>query len=278
MKIQKRKFSIIIYILLVLTVIACQNTNKIEKVYYDSGELFSEMEVNDNGIKNGFLKNYYKSGKIKAIATYKNNIIIDTTKSYYESGNLKSIIFNVDGVDSSYVFKNDIISKGIVVKGNKTGEWILNDYKNNLKVKKEFYIINDVEKHNRTYTFHKNKLIDSLSNYYSFNLDTISINKEYDLNMFYTSPFIKKSKYVFCYSKELKSDFSNYKKIKYDTLYPDKDNLLRMSIERNKVGTESIRGLIYEMEIEVIENKDGTYNINKNETEIFVNKQIQVID
>lgn len=113
-------------ILLCLLLLSCNHDNKIIK-YYESGEILSEIRINDDSIKQGETITYYKNGVIKSIVTYFDGKKNGEVYSYYENGKLESVfnwlndtpygnglIFNAKGQMDEYRYYNrrgDLIYK-----------------------------------------------------------------------------------------------------------------------------------------------------------------------
>ncbi|TRZ41650.1 toxin-antitoxin system YwqK family antitoxin [Robertkochia solimangrovi] len=59
---------------------------KQRKTFYETGELKSISIYDQNGLKNGIYKEYYKTGSIKVVENYENGSLIDTSAYYNENG------------------------------------------------------------------------------------------------------------------------------------------------------------------------------------------------
>ena len=73
-----------------------QNQSFIEKRYYESGELFTEVPL-DDGKPNGILKKYDKAGNLICKLTCKNGIEHGEEIQYYPSGEILSICNYING-------------------------------------------------------------------------------------------------------------------------------------------------------------------------------------
>ena len=85
-----------IIFLLVLSVIfqSCDNT-RIERTYYDNGNIESEYQAL-NGIENGYYKKWHKNGNISISCTYKNGAKHGYYEQYYESGKVDFIAYLIN--------------------------------------------------------------------------------------------------------------------------------------------------------------------------------------
>lgn len=286
--------------LLIIILVSCDNT---EKYYYPTGELFSEVQVDNDGKNNGTLKKYYitgeiegkgnytnglkdgtfieyyKNGNTKSLEVYKNGKIQDTTKRYYENGVIKSIAF--EDTNGSYYrefYKN----------GNKQSEGyykdsILVDWWNyysdlgDIIQKREYINKNDEAHLNQLITFNDNKniVIDS-SYYYSFLISKIKNSKYYRFKIDY-EPSIKNAEVFLILSDSLNSDFSNLKFVQSDTLYMDNNTLTSNTL---KEPYRKLKGYFYEYYSEIIDStkhKDSI-RISIKEKRTFFDKNIKVTD
>ncbi len=91
-------------------------TDKVEKMYYESGQLMSE-EALANGQPNGLHKQYYETGILQAETPYTNGKMNGLWKQYYASGKLKREIPMVngleDGEDKEYYESGQLKSKTV---------------------------------------------------------------------------------------------------------------------------------------------------------------------
>ena len=71
------------------------------KEYNTDSTVIKEYQVNNEGLKNGFYKEFYRNGTLKAFFNYTQNKLSGEQKLYFESGAPQSISFYKDGnIDS----------------------------------------------------------------------------------------------------------------------------------------------------------------------------------
>lgn len=121
------------------------------KIYNDKGILLSEGIVDEEGKRQGDWKDFYASGKTKAIGKYQDDKKIGSWKYYFENGNIEQtgsyrngklsgvwtwyyqdgslwreeeyLNGRLEGMYIEYNKKGEIIAKGEYFDGEKEGEW-----------------------------------------------------------------------------------------------------------------------------------------------------------
>jgi len=279
----KRKVSFIVsYLLLVTMIISCQKNTK--KYYYVSGELKGEIEINSEGLYDGFHKEFYKSGQIKTISRYKAGILHDTVKGYLESGELELIQFSFLGKDSAYRFyKNgDILSKGLLSDNKVSGWWDFYDKNGDKSHSIDYKIIRDTLLNNQLKVYKDQTEIIKDSSYF-FNQkipDTILVGGIYSFALEYHSNISDSSTVYFCYSKGFNEDFSNIDLVDIDTLYSG-SHIIKSRIRRNDIGKSNFRGFFVEKHSEVVGvNKEDSTKVDivTKKKRIYLDRPIYVID
>jgi antitoxin component YwqK of YwqJK toxin-antitoxin module len=294
----------IIIILSVYLFTSCSN-NKIEKYYYPTGELLTEVEVDNKGQNNGFLKEYYKTGKLKGLANYKSGIKIDSALIYYETGNIYTIENYTNGLSDStrtiyesgelkiimirinkneffqkeYSKNNEIISSGNVKDSLKYSFWEF--YNNDKRTKKviEYLALNDKEYINQVISYNKNgNIIKDSSNYYTINFpDTLEIGKS-TLGEIKLNPNLSKEHdfhKVYFWYEDLNGNI-----IFNDTTYGKNKKPAPIWYFPKISGKQNLKGYILEkgMKIEPNEKDTITVDINYLSTKMYFNKSIYVKD
>src|ERR1700752_1704321 len=84
-------------ILIVLTISACNNIKE-KKEFYSNGELKIVMTTDDNGLKQGVLIHYFKTGSIMRKETYKNDTLEGQYITYFKNGKLKAEAYFKKGI------------------------------------------------------------------------------------------------------------------------------------------------------------------------------------
>lgn len=279
-------------LIIAFTFTFCKKEKTIKREYYDTGELYQVMTYNSKNQLDGNLEVYYKNGNLKGIAKYENGKIVDTIKKFYKGGSIESLTFRKSGVDSTYFYLEDnqnSFSRGrIDSNGKKVGIWETFDNERQFKIVEQYITLESesVLNTSKVYNLLNNKVIDSISNYYYFDIpDTLNTNQEYNVSLKYISPMVinkndlNNSEFVFCYSDNLAHDFSNYRTADYDTVFRQPDGSLEFLYERSKPGRVSIRGKVYEQFFTIKKDaKSGDRELLKNFKEVFVDKELFFID
>jgi antitoxin component YwqK of YwqJK toxin-antitoxin module len=83
------------FLSLLICLISCQPEDYFKdeekRIYYPGTEIIKQSVQYKNGKKNGYLKEYYRDGKLKASQYYRNDTLNDTTVMYHPNGKLKLI-------------------------------------------------------------------------------------------------------------------------------------------------------------------------------------------
>lgn len=290
-----------ILILVILFLVSC---SKKKKYFYKTGELYSIIEVNNKDINNGFIKTYYKSGKVKAIGkyksgkkngefisyyetgeinsleSYKNNIKVDTSKYFYKNGKIKSLSF-VKGkmiYYENYSENAELLSKGTKLNNIKNGLWFY--YKNKHLKYKVDYVFNDtVDYVNQIYVFDSKGLISKdSSNYFKLNFpDTITINKPV-VGSIKLQPYLsKENDFHMVYFNFLNSEG---KIESIDSTYGKNNKEAILWGKFREPGVRILKGYILEKKLMQRINKKDTsmvdmYNV---EHKMFFEKKVYVIE
>lgn len=173
-------------ILIIVVVMSCKE-NDTKRYYYDTGELLSEVEYDEKGLKDGELREYYKTGELKTKEYYKNNKLIDTTFGFDKKGKLvvKRYEENGNSIFERYYENGKLLSRGKMRDTIAEGWWNYYGDSGNLNKKVQYVdasnntSINNVQHPNQIISFDKNgSIIKDSSNYYTIDLkDTIALGK-----------------------------------------------------------------------------------------------------
>lgn len=122
-----------------IAILSCGKNSK-KTYYFESGELLSEIEYNSEGQKDGLLKEYYKTGELKTIESYKNGKLIDTTFGYDKTGTLTVKRYSINGLEmyERYQDNGRIRSKGQIIDTILTGWWEYYDKGGKIEQKIEY--------------------------------------------------------------------------------------------------------------------------------------------
>jgi len=140
------KYPSFIYLLLIITVVACKKTKTI--TYHENGSKYEDFEVNEKGEKDGTYLAYYTSGKMKEKASYAMNIYNGVRTLYYENGNIEieepyDKNGQLNGIYKSY-YENGQLYIEKPYKDNAING-VLKAYYPSGKLKEEVYIVNNNE-------------------------------------------------------------------------------------------------------------------------------------
>lgn len=275
-----KKLSYIIVFFLVL--VACNKT-EVKEYYYSNGALQAKATFK-NGVRDGITTEYYETGEIKTITRFNNGVVSDTVKGFYKSGNIELIQFSSQGIDSIYTYydsKNENIkSKGPLANGKVSGWHKV--YKENGSIANfmEFIDIGEPEQYiNRSFVYdNQGKIIDSLSGDYKISVpETLKVNEKYPITIKYLASLLKDSKVYFCYSYEIKDDFSNLKEVKLDTILLNNQEAI-IEVLFKTAGEKKLRGFFEEKQYDIKQNKinDTLVDITISTNKMYFDKKIYV--
>jgi len=295
----------IIYLLGITSLFLCCN-KKTEKYYYNSGELLSVVELNEDGLNHGILKKmyktgelegkgkyknglkhgkfifFYKSGKIKAFEKYENGLLVDTSKIFYKNGKLSIKKYRKFNKLFLKKFHQNglIISEGEIQDTLKTGWW--NFYRANGTIKHRLeYLSTEKNKEyvNQSYYYDQSgKILKDSSNYYLIDFpDTLFVNKFQKGSIKLNPDLSKENDFHMVYFKFL--DQKN-KIIKIDSTFGKNNKEAVLWGKFSESGIKKLEGYILEKKLVQKINKKDTlmldiYNI---EHKMYFKKTIFVID
>jgi len=251
----KKIFYLVVFF---IVLVACNNT-EIKEHYYSNGALHLQ-ETFKNGLLDGITTEYYETGEVKTITNFNKGFICDTLKGFYKSGNLELIQFSSIEIDSIYTFydnkKKIIKSKGPLINDKVSGWHIV--YKSDGKIASyiEFIDIGESEPYiNRGFFYDtQGKIIDSLSANYNISVpENLKVNVKYPITINYLALLPKDSKVYFCYSYEIKDNFSNLKDVKLDTIVLNNQEAVLEVFFKSK-GKKTLRGFFEEKRFELKQN------------------------
>lgn len=237
----------LLFVILMITIQSCKN-DEIKK--YKNGILYESYYLNNNNQFDGVYKKYYKSGKIKTIHHFRNNILVDSSISYNEDSSLSDIrYYNKKDTFFCRTFKNNILeSSGEGYKTRRIGYWKYYDNKGRVIKKQEF--INLCGKHymNQSWEYdEKNRIIKDRGNNYQVFIDRkiYSVGDTINLKFIYT-PALGRGSHILIYvSPRISTDFCNLKDVKLDNWYSE--NLeINSKLTFSTKGKKNLRGFIQE--------------------------------
>ena len=258
------------------------NHDKSKKYYYSSGELLSEVEYAQNGLKDGQLREYYKTGELKSLEYYKNGQLVDTTFGYYKSGSISVKRYNADDQEllEKYYVNGKLEAKGVLIDTIKTGWWSYYDEEGHLTWRVEYVdasndsSISNSEHPNQLISFNANKKIDNAkSNYISIDLaDTIRAGK-LTLGAIGLVPQVSKEAnfhMVYFWVED-----SEGREIQVDSTYGTNIKKAQLWVVPKTEGDHQLRGYVLEKGHRFEEIKNDTTMVNYIETtkKIFFKKK-----
>ncbi|MEE9407593.1 MAG: hypothetical protein V3V28_05910 [Polaribacter sp.] len=246
------------------------NNEKVEKEYYNTGQLLSEFYL-ENGKKDGLFRSYYKNGKLKVVHNYKNDKRIDSSIYYYKqpkqkvklieyiiNDSIKKLVY-YDSIKPYIERKGKYLSNTIFI-----GKWSF--YKNN-KLDKiiEFKKINNDSHINQDWYYDDDGKLIGGNHFQLIHRDTTLLKEELNTFLNLVSPYFKRgtSKIVACISNsdtvDFNFNFSNEEKMKlacyqdFNTLkrkrkiaYLDYNYVTEVSKKFKTPGKKIVKGIIYE--------------------------------
>lgn len=99
-----------VFVVIIVFLISCKEQDTIS-YYYDTGEIKSEVTINEDSVQHDTTKVYYKNGEIKAKVNYQNGKKFGEAVYYHQNGEIESI----------YSWKNDTLT-GNSLSYNEFGE------------------------------------------------------------------------------------------------------------------------------------------------------------
>jgi antitoxin component YwqK of YwqJK toxin-antitoxin module len=279
------------YFFILLIILGCNKTIK-EKNYYDTGELYSIIEVDKNEIRNGVTLVYFKNGNLREKARYKNGEFIDTSYHYREDGSLNNIAIYNKSKDSIYAFFYDELGRvnkeTITYKNNnKVGRIIAYDLINSLKythdVKnvygKEIYYDNQVVLNQSGDT------VKEKSFYYRVSVpDTVKVNDyvvgkiDFHSDLEMRENLLKSRLYLkIMVNEKLNEDFSNINEVKLDTFIRKDNHFLLKFLD---TGNQNVRGKFTERITiaQMDEENDEKVNVKDYVRDFYFNAPIYIKD
>lgn len=244
-------YKLILGLSIILLVINCND--RYEKIsYYDTGEIKekfeypSKLDYTNNQNYTAFF--YYKNGKIKNYATFRNGKRENEYLSYYPNGALKQVIMFKDGVKNGiqrdFKIDGEIIEEELFI--NNVPLIRMKSYTvQGERIKYYYYVEKDtIIENGRLIYNNQNQILPERSFYYNISAkDTITLNEEYyfELKVYtYGNDNVIK--------KFLIGDFDeNYNFIDSTKLIKleSKNNSVRYSLKPTKKGNNLIMGKIY---------------------------------
>ncbi len=289
---KKMKYPIVF---LLISLIICSCDSKLKREYDGQGRLLREY-YHEGGKYAGEYKEYYPSGNIKEVHFYRDGLPRDTSLYFFDDAQenvaVEVISFGKNSNKKVSYYKTGRIKDSGYVdnKGQKFGNWYCYSKEGDLKIKNEYFIIENEEFLNQTVSYdNKQRVLFSKSKIIDVNVfsDTISIKEPLEILAcidigHFKGIKIKAKVYISSgYGNSINNDFSNLELIELDTVF----NLAIDSIngptfpefnqERcaafgkwyDSIGENNIRGVIVEYY------KDST---NVRENRFYFEKKVYV--
>lgn len=276
------------FLLLIFLIILSSCGENLKKSYYfKSGELLSEIEYNEEGQKDGQLKEYYKTGELKTIESYKNGKLIDTTFGYDKSGNLTVKRYADNGIEmfEGYENKGSLRSKGVIFDTILTGWWEYYDKDGKLEQKIEYLnasedsLLKNKQHINQVIRYDQDqKVIKDSSNYLTIELkDTISMG---ELTLGYLDLVPGQSKESDFHMVYFYHEDSSGNRSPMDSTYGKNNKKATIWITPIIEGNYYLKGHIIEKGTKVVINKEDSEmrDIYTSTTKMFFKKPYFVIN
>lgn len=266
----------------VLLLLSC-NKPIIEKEYYSSGELKSEITLNREGEREGFTFVYYQNGNLKDKALYKNGKIIDTVYGYNEDGTINNIEYYSTDSAYSILYKNGAIyQKGAFQKYVPNG-WI-EEYKNGKIFSKATMknIFGKESPHINSFVVfdEKGDTIKEKSFFYKLSTpDTVFVN-QYNLGeiIFYSDKTpvnqLKDNLLIIVVNENITDNYDNLMTVSLDSFAHKSKFLFKFT----QTGNRKLRGKFIEQVMLATENKsdNNKLDINIYERDFYFDKEVYV--
>jgi uncharacterized protein len=125
-----KKINVFVVTICILFAISCGKSIIPHYEYYSNGNVkLHGYFINKK--KDSIWTKYYESGKIEAIASYKEGILVGPAKGYYENGSIKTIATYKNNELSDSIFywhpNGRLKSKGFINNRRKNGIWYYYD-------------------------------------------------------------------------------------------------------------------------------------------------------
>ncbi|MBP2833466.1 hypothetical protein J8281_14820 [Aquimarina sp. U1-2] len=275
-----------IIVLLICFIVACNNTKK-KKYYYSTGELLSEITYNNKGIKDGELKQYYKSGELKAIEYYDQGKIVDTTKRFSKNGSLIAQEYQLNGhnIYEKYYENGNLMSKGKVIDTLLTGWWEYyhKDGKPKMKVEymdvsKDSLIKNPLYTNQLIYYDQYGKVLKDSSNYFTIDLKDTILREKISIGYLDLQPSVSKKDdfhMVYYWQEDEQGNTTNV-----DSTYGKNEKKAMLRIIPKIIGQYKLKGYVHEKGRSVRVNKEDSTmaDITFKERKLFFEKPFVVVD
>ena len=238
--------------------------SRIEQNFFQNGKLEEEIFYEKDIILKR--KIYYDSGYLKHVLYYlEDNTVVDTLFDYYDTGEkygdfARKYTKSNDAIELKsgkyrhYDLKGNVIIDGLSYNGDQVGWWKYYD-KGILDKMKYFYRKGDDKNvYNQYIKFDSiGNIIESQSEYFEITLpDTLYVGKSAG-TLKLKKKLKENSDTNICIGYDLKPDYSNILECKVDTFY-SKDNDGFFGVTFNAPGKHTIRGFVYEVNMELKEN------------------------
>lgn len=235
---------IIIAILAIIIIFLFYFQNKKDITYYSDGRV---REIKHLNFKNELVfKESYFYDKNERVVSFFSKKILMSFRVYNLKGDFQSEFTRKENTDlffSKEIIQGKIIKgKGKIINDLPNGWWLYYDDNGNLIEKCEYINRNNELFLNQSIKF-KNEKLDYEKSFF-LDAEIIDSGKYWLFNKINYYPLnpTKGTRYVFCYSEDLKSDFSNIESVRLDTIKIQRDKKNKY----NYFGSGYIRGFILE--------------------------------
>ncbi|MBW3520166.1 hypothetical protein [Flavobacterium sp. NKUCC04_CG] len=268
----KIKYIILILLLNLMFFVSCTKI-KVEKSYYENGNLKSVYYLQNDSVVES--KTYYPDGNKKYIFKIENGVRIDTFFEYYKNNRIKNYITQFNDFNSQYREFDEnsrLALEGSVFKKKKIGWW--SSYKSDKLTKQVYYAQNgDSVFIAQIKIFDRNGKLDHVSSdYVGFMIpDTLYMGKSTG-TILYKKKLGLSSQENICIGYNLMADYSNIAKARVDTFYTGESKGF-FGVEFKELGSQKIRGFIYE----VLPNRKSDTLLVITTNKIFFDKEFFVV-
>lgn len=286
----KDNYFVLVFILIILVVSCNHNTEK--KSYYNTGELQSIITVDNEGVRNGVSKTYYKNENLKEVLNFYNGTLIDTSWHYLENGHLDNIaVYNKfeDSILSIFYDKLGRVKKETMTykKDTKVGRIKVYDFINNMEYLHEVKNVfgKDIYYDNQIVLNEFKDTIKELSFYYKVSVPDSVLIGDYVVGKIdlHSDLAMKDNLLDFKYNlkimtnEKLNKNFSNINEIELDTFIRDDNHFL---VNFSSTGNQNVRGKFVERAIiaEPSNETDKELTVRKYERDFYFDIPIYVKD
>jgi hypothetical protein len=261
----------LLFLLLLILLNSCKEKIKIE--YYENGQVKIKCETDKEGRKHGNCEEYYESGDLKSISTWKLDSLQGNLTTYYEGGEVSIRMVWSHGVIEDTVkhyYRNGILKLTTPFKrGKKVGLEKVYFLNGGLEQINEWVYAQGINFINSATYF--NEMGDTVfqSHYVAFNSkqDTIALGEKYEFELELKNPIFDNLYVVY---GDFDEDF-NLNKGKMDTFWLE-GLTMRHSVPAERTGENFLRLIL----IDNKQNYDSLNRLNTTFQPLFFSKKYYV--